>query len=207
MVAAGANGKAKSQGSTVREAGVHAIIVTLGGGIWGFFGAVGLDGRYGLVPQIIDVFIVLLLVAAGWMLVQAARHLPQEGQTRFQARFRTYLQVVRIEYVAIAAAVILGNVIHQQIWIMPVIALIVGIHFFALVNILQRVPALVKGALLCLTIIITVALLPATVRFNGGEVVLWAFVPGIACAMVLWVDAVMALGRGYSLRARTEALA
>lgn len=153
---------------------MHAIIIALSGGFWAFFGAQGFEGRYGSLPLLVDLIIVLALAAAGWMLVQAARQLPQAGVTRFQTRFRTYLLIVRLEYSAIILTVILGNVLQQQNPIMPIIALIVGIHFFALVNILQRIPSIIKGALLCLTAIITVVLWADP---------LWLWVGDIACAL------------------------
>lgn len=191
-------------GARAREAGQHAVVVGIGGGVWAFFGSLGLGGLFGSAPGVFDIIVVLALAGAGWTLTRSLEGTPAGDQTQFQTRFRSYLMIVRIEYGAIVLAVVLGAVLKQVNWIMPVVAVIVGVHFLALVNILERIPAIIKGVALIVVALVTVTVLPVSVSAGGHSLLLWALVPGAACALTLWIDGALALARGYRLRAQVD---
>jgi hypothetical protein len=179
-------------GTRASERGLHAVIVAVGGSIWAFFGLQGLQGWGGALPFIALAVIPIALVAVGLALRARAARMAQ-GASRFQAMRGRYLTIVRLEYGAIIAAIIICNLIHQQMYLMPIIALIVGIHFFALVPVLQTRSAYVKGALLVLIAILTPLALPQHAHPGGRDLLPWELLPGLATAAVLWIDSLTAL--------------
>ncbi|MBV9619131.1 MAG: hypothetical protein JO201_07955 [Verrucomicrobia bacterium] len=90
---------------------------------------------------------------------------------------------VTLEVVAIVLAVVLLKRCNAKQYILPVIAFIVGAHFFGMVPALHSKDFWFVGGAMCLLAIVTMLTL--------GER-LWAPVVGIGCALILWLSALRA---------------
>ena len=188
-------------GTRLYERGTHAIIVACGGAIWAFFGLQGLQGWRGWMPFAVLAPIPLLIILAGLYLRTRSIALPL-GESRWKRGRGGYLMIVRLEYLAIGAAIILCALLQRTVYLLPIIAVIVGVHFFALRSILPTVPAIVKGAILTLVGALTVALLPQRIVAGAPmehTLILWEVVPGLLSAAVLWFDGVSAALGGFRL--------
>ena len=188
-------------GTRIYERGLHAVIVACGGALWVFFGLQGLRGWLGWIPFAVLAPIPILIILAGLMLRARSVALPQ-SESRWKQRRGAYLLVVRLEYLAIVVAIVLCAVFQQSVYLLPVIAVIVGLHFFALTSILPTVPAIVKGAILTLVGILTVALLPQRIEASAPiahALILWEVVPGLMIAAVLWFDGAAAALGGFRM--------
>ena len=98
--------------------------------------------------------------------------------------------------VAIGSTFMLGFRLRHPEYIPPVVALIVGLHFFALAPILRMRFDYVIGSLLCLPALVTIFLLPVYADAGApppGRVFLWGAVVGIGSAVALWLGAVSRL--------------
>jgi hypothetical protein len=178
-----------------------AIIFTLLGSAWAIFGVWSLGAQSGpLVATILAVFVLLLLVVSITAVRQVLR-LPQDAlSTEMRERVarvkRGFGIVNMIQGIAIGITFMLGFRLQRPEYIPPVVALIVGLHFFALAPILQKRFDYIVGSLLCLLALVTMFALP--VYANAGEagpgrIFLWGAVIGIGSAMALWLGAISRL--------------
>lgn len=101
---------------------------------------------------------------------------------RHSAEFdgRVYGIIVTLEVIAIAIAVIVLKRSGVKHYVIPMIAFIVGAHFFGMVPALHSNDFWWVGAAMCLLPAATVLILPQRA---------WAPVVGIGCALILWLSA------------------
>ncbi len=139
------------------------------------------------------VILAALVIPAMWVLKRASG-LPRqtvdaevEGQIR-----RTFNRANTAQWIAIPAAVILLNVVHQTAYIVPAVATIVGVHLFPLARAFQYSMHYVTGALLILWSAATVLLLP---REN------------VASVGALGTSAILLLSASYNLTNAARAAA
>src|SRR5262249_54001317 len=92
------------------------------------------------------------------------------------------------------ASSILGAV-GQDVLIVPVIVLIVGLHFLPLAPVFNVPLYYVTGALLVLAALVTLVVVPKARTVHG--VALWVVIPATCSALILWATAatVLAMGR------------
>jgi hypothetical protein len=95
------------------------------------------------------------------------------------------------EALLIALASILLSANRLDDFIVPVIALIVGLHFLPLAWLFQVRFYYATGALISLVAVVTLLAVPRTAAANGAP--LWVIVPATGCAVVLWLTAAVAL--------------
>jgi hypothetical protein len=96
---------------------------------------------------------------------------------------RIYGIFVTLEIVAIFIAVVLLKRIGAKQFVVPVIALIVGAHFFGMVPALHSNQFWWVGGVMCVLPVVTILALPQST---------WAPVVGIGCAVILWSSALSA---------------
>jgi hypothetical protein len=87
---------------------------------------------------------------------------------------------VTLELVAIVLAVFLLKRCNAKQYILPVIAFIVGAHFFGMVPALHSNDFWFVGGAMCVLAIVAMSMLPERI---------WAPVVGIGCALILWLSA------------------
>lgn len=154
---------------------IGAIIVASFALVWIAAGASQLDRRW---------FVTLLALAflISGAIIFAAIRIPFE---RHSAGFngRIYGIFVMLEFIAIFIAVIFLNRTGRTEYLMPVIALIVGAHFFGMVPALRSNDFWWVGGFMCALPLATMSILPQKI---------WSPVVGIGCAMILWLSALRA---------------
>lgn len=154
---------------------VGAIIVASFAIVWVAAGASQLDRRW---------FVTLLGVAvliSGSIIFTATRMPFGRHSGGFDGKI--YGIFVMLEFVAIIIAVVFINRFNAKQYLIPVIAIIVGAHFFGMVPALRSNEFWWVGGAMCL--------LPCLVMLLAPQK-LWAPTVGIGCAAILWLSAVSA---------------
>ncbi len=211
----GQRGQAPSPESPAHDLGYRALYASVGGGILVFLGAVGFQGKYGLLPPIAALVVTLALMMGSLaLLTNADRALAAHPSAASSPRPRgptvheRYLTITRVEYAGFFVALIACNLLGQMIWLMPLVAIISGIHYLALGRLARSVSAWAKGSLLCVLAVAVVALLPALYPAHvaaSTQIYLWWVVIGFVGGAILWFDAVYCLVRGLRPRAHATA--
>ena len=192
------------------------------GFIMAFFGAAwwgwGVGGIQGVFPgETVAYFAILALVAiilliGGIQLLRAARHLPPDTspteKAREQAEGKRYGRifglVFGLEIVLIALGSILLNVFHHPEFLLPYVSIVVAVHFFPLASLFQVRLYYLTGALLALTGVIVMLVVP--VHAMIGNLRAWDVLVGSICAIILWLTGIYAelLGRSYLKQAQGQ---
>lgn len=126
-----------------------------------------------------------MLVAAIFIsiaIIGAATHIPF-GRQSGGFNGKVYGIFVGFEVIAIVCAVILLNRLKAKQYLLPVIALIVGLHFFGMVPALRSTEFWWVGGAMCALSLVTIFALPRES---------WTPVVGIGCAVILWLSALCA---------------
>ena len=154
---------------------IGAIIVVSFAVVWIAAGASQLDRRW---------FVTLLALAIliSGAIIFAAIRIPF-GRHSAGFNGRIYGIFVMLEFIAIFIAVIFLNRTGRTEYLMPVMALIVGAHFFGMVPALRSNDFWWVGGVMCALPLATMSILPQKV---------WSPVVGIGCAMILWLSALRA---------------
>jgi hypothetical protein len=185
----------------ILNACVGALVFTFYGGVWASLGIWSLGRRAEPTVAIILALALLLLVVANISYVRRVLRLPQDVLTpEMRARVKYIKRVLGIinliEGVAIGAAFTVGFILKRPDNIPPVIALIVGLHFFALAPVLRMRADYIIGTLLCLLSLLVVVALPVYTGVGdtvSGRVYVWGAAVGIGSAVVLWLGAITRL--------------
>ena len=152
-----------------------AIIVASFAILWVAVGASQLDRRW---------FVTLLALAIliSGAIIFAATRIPL---VRHSAGFngKVYGIFVALEAVVILLAVAIFNRARRKQYLIPVIALIVGAHFFGMVLALRSNDFWWVGGVMCALPLATISILPQKI---------WSPVVGIGCALILWLSALRA---------------
>jgi hypothetical protein len=93
---------------------------------------------------------------------------------------RIYGIFVALEAVAILIGVVVINRVGAKQYLMPMIAFIVGAHFFGMVPALHSNEFWWVGGAMCLLALVTVPVLPQSA---------WSPVVGLGSALILWLSA------------------
>ena len=154
---------------------IGAIIVASFAVVWIAAGASQLDRRW---------FVTLLALAIliSGAIIFAATRIPF-GKHSAGFNGRIYGIFVMLEFIAIFITVIFLNRTGRTVYLMPVIALIVGAHFFGMVPALRSNDFWWVGGVMCALPLATMSIFPQKI---------WSPVVGIGCAMILWLSALRA---------------
>jgi hypothetical protein len=193
-------------GTKIKEAGLSGAILSFGGTIWLALGFIGLEGFGGYVPFVCVLIVGISLVSMNLRNYFIGKKLPQ-SESNFSRNRKTYLLVNRLQYGGLILTLIVTNVLKEELFLMPVIGVIVGLHFIALRNVIAKTPAYLKGLILITVSILSVLLLPSKFTFGmpiDHQFIIWGLVPGIVASATLWSDATRALARGLSLMRATR---
>jgi len=167
--------------------------------VLGTFGLLKATGDW---PLLTVAFSVALLVAA-----RRAERGPSPRTSSPLAHPRAYLAIQALEYAGFAISVIVSLLVGRPDLVGTLTVAISGVHFFALAVVIGARASYVKGALLCAIVVATPLLVPPEVRLQGRPVVAWLAFPCFAAAIVLWVDAGIALGSAHRTERRPRVAA
>jgi hypothetical protein len=149
---------------------------------WVAAGARSLPRRWPLTLFVSALAISAAVLWRDYGLLRRGMHLPKSFDGA------AYGAAVMFEAVAIPVAVTLLNRFGKAAYILPAIALIVGVHFFGLVWAFDSPACWWIGGAICVLSISTIAWVPSHSRrkADGGETKLWDVVIGVGCALILW---------------------
>ena len=178
-----------------------AIVFILLGSVWAIFGLWALGAKAEpLVAIILALSMLLLLIVSINALLKVLR-LPQDA---LSAEMREHIARVKRGFgivnaaqgIAIGVTFMLCFRLQHPEYIPPVVAFIVGLHFFALAPILRMPFDYIVGSLLCLLALVTMFMLPMYANADDAlprRIFLWGVVIGIGAAIVLWLGAISRL--------------
>jgi predicted membrane channel-forming protein YqfA (hemolysin III family) len=128
----------------------------------------------------VSILSISILISAAVIIAEISAPFPKHSGG-FNGRI--YGIVVMLEVIAIIIAAMLLNRPGRKQYLIPVVAFIVGAHFFGMVPALRSNEFWWIGGAMCALALLTMSILPR--KF-------WAPVVGIGCAMILWFSALRA---------------
>jgi hypothetical protein len=185
--------------SEAHDLGRRALFAAIGGGILAFLGTMGLMGHYTLIPSIAVAVVTVALTVMCIRQLNAADRLPPQEQRPAADRTR-YLLITRMEYMGFLFALLICELFNLMVWLLPLVAIISGLHYLWLGRILPSRSAYIKGAILCLLAVGTLLLAPPLYPTHAApseQIYLWWVIVGLGGGAVLWFDALqLLLGQG-----------
>lgn len=181
--------------NSLRDLSRESLFASLGGAVLAIFGALGWQGAYGSWPVTIAAILsAALIVLSGWLYFRAGG--TEQSGNEHRAERSRYLLTTRLEYIGFIVVLVGCNLLHQLNWALPLIVLIAGVHYIVLGWLYHSPSAWVKGGLLCAVAVATILFIPQVLPNQTGAhdpILLWWIVPGLAGALILWVDAARCL--------------
>jgi tetrahydromethanopterin S-methyltransferase subunit G len=167
------------------------FFLTFFGGAWALWGTSFLQGALHIGAYVLIGLITLAFFVIGARLSRYARTLPQatalEDVATGKRIGRWFGIVFGAEVVLILLAAILLSRFGAGRFIAPMIALIVGVHFFPLAGLFHVRAYYLVGALLCLLALIAIVALLLGLQIAGPSPDSWSYFVGIGAALVLWL--------------------
>ncbi len=174
---------------SVRNRANGAWIASVFALIWALAGTSYVPGAWRTAMRIVAIAVSFVLVFSSWHLLHASRRLSvRPGHPHTQSR-RWYLVLTVAEFAAILTASLTLAAMGAALLILPVTALIVGLHFFPLALILrERLYYLIGAVLVGLG---TIGIL--------GDTDPWVAVSALGAAVVLRLGSVTRLVTGWRI--------
>ncbi len=177
------------------------------GAAWWGWGVAGIRGTF---PGETAVFFLVLacatiiLVGGGILLSRAASRLPHDPSPANRARSQaegkrygvTFGLVFGLEMAIVALGGTLLNRTHHPAFVLPFVAIVVGVHFFPLARLFDVRPYYATGAFLVLAGVAVMLAVPIDTMI--GNLRAWNALVGSLCAATLWATGIYALLRGRS---------
>ena len=158
---------------------------------WGFSGSFAIPGVLRILCILTVLLISALLLGIALHFTRTARGLPETNtQARASNPFRSRLYNIAAgaQFVAIFLVARLLTALGYADAIIAAVAIIVGLHFFALIPVFQSWRFAAVGAAMILLGLGSL-LLPPTIAWNMGSetFALRTAVVGLGCAIILWL--------------------
>lgn len=166
------------------------LFMTFFGVLWAVIGLIGLHGWGSPWLLIITIMISFTLLMGAISLLKASRRFSNQ-QTETEAKHwkrvnRWFVIIFALEGVAIGIASVITNVLNHFEMFFPIMAIIVGIHFFPLAPLFKVKTHYVTGALLCILGIITLFFVPTEATIGGHTIIASSALSGFGSALILW---------------------
>lgn len=156
------------------------FFLTVFGMLWFLIGA-----WYGkplrAVPSVVLAVVSATLFAAGFVLLQHAKRLPNAPLDKAKPIkiMRMFAVVNMVQWLAIFAANYMFNRLHQPAYIVPSVTIIIGLHFYPLVRLFEAPSHYITGTSLigwsisCM-VMLPIQSMPAMVCLGNGAILLTA---------------------------------
>lgn len=194
--------------AAVRGTAFGVIFMAFFGTLWAGIGIRGLQGWGFLWLLILSLLIGGILLLGGIVLIMNSKRLSNkmvEGDSyRWKRKNMWFGILFGLEGVLIAAASIICDSTNHLDLFVPIMALIVGVHFFPLAYLFRVKLYYISGSLLCLLSIITLIALPVRVTWGNNEIMVWWTFIGFSSALVLWGTGVVVWIAGQRLLNRAR---
>ncbi len=177
-------------GAAVRGVASGVLFMAFFGTLWANIGLGGLQGWGTPWLTIVTILAGVALLLGGISLFLASRRLSNqvsEADARRWRRMGIWFGVVfATEGILIWIASAICNAINRFDLFFPIMAIIVGVHFFPLAALFQVKAHYVVGALLCLLAIITLLVIPENITLGTQQITAQWVVLGFGAALILW---------------------
>ncbi|MFJ8102043.1 DUF7010 family protein [Lysinibacillus sp. NPDC096212] len=189
--------------AAVRGTASGVIFMAFFGTLWAGIGIRGLQGWGFLWLLIFSLLIGVILLIGGIVLIMNSKSLSNEraegNSQRWKRKNMWFGIIFGLEGVLIAiAAGICGSTNHLDLFV-PVMALIVGAHFFPLAQLFQVKIYYITGSLLCLLSAIALFTFPINVTWSNYQIMVWWTSVGFGSALILWGTGVAVWITGHRL--------
>jgi len=176
--------------AAVRGTASGVLFLSFFGALWAGLGFIGLEGWGIPWLLIIAVLVSVALCVGGFSLRSAAGQLTDqvtaENAHYWKRAGRWFTIVFATQGIAIGVtSAICGATGHYEL-ILPLTALIVGVHFLPLAPLFRVKSYYITGTLLCVLSVITLLTVPSTVTLHGEQILLWWVIVGFGSALILW---------------------
>jgi hypothetical protein len=175
-------------GARLRGTARSISIVASFAAIWGVNGSVAIPGPARIVTTLLVLLITVIWFGVAFTFHRASHHLPSTpNPTPTLFWTRAFWLAVLAECIAIPLVARLLSVTGHPDAIMPAVAIIVGLHFFGLIRVLQSWLFAMVGSAMVLLAVISLTLPPSVILAPSGErLAVRAAVVGFGCAVSLW---------------------
>jgi hypothetical protein len=196
------------RGGFVRGAASGVIFIAFFSTLWAQIGIMGLQGWGTPWLTIATILVGLALFGGSMSLLLTSRRL-QERVARAEAQERRsknkWFRIIFLtEGVLILIAAFVCNAVNRFDLFLPVMVLIVGVHFFPLAAVFRENIHYLAGALLCLLVTITLLVVPERADVGNLHIVAWEVILGFCSALILWGDGLALWLQGKRLLAYQE---
>ena len=184
----------------VRGTASGVMFMAFFGAVWADIGIGGLRVSGAIWLLIVAILIGTALFFSGIRMIRLSRHLPHTNQFRNASNVNKWFNIVfAAQFGLIAIAAMVTNVIGHFDWFFPVMAIIVGVHFFPLAHLFQVRAYYVTGTSLLLLAIATVILVPQEISIAGHTIDAWWTLIGLGSMLSLWITSFVMLNIGRKL--------
>ncbi len=174
--------------------------------LWANIGIGGLQGWGGRWPALVAILGGIGLLTGGISLLLVSRRLPsQVADVQWGSRTGLWFgSIFATEGLCIGVASGVCRALNRFDLFFPLMALIVGVHFFPLATLFQVTPYYLVGALLCALALITLLAVPDQITLGGHQIAAQPAVLGLGAAVILWGTGVGLWLLGKRMLARGE---
>ncbi|MGG0453957.1 hypothetical protein ABEY82_26730 [Priestia megaterium] len=189
--------------TAVRGTASGVIFMAFFGTLWAGIGIRGMQGWEFPVLITLSLLIGVVLFISAFALIKSSSQLSneiiKEDRDRWRKKNRWFGIIFSLEGLFIAiAAFICVSTNHLNLFV-PVMALIVGAHFFPLASLFQVPIYYITGTLLCLLATIVMLTFPVKIIVSDLQIMAWWVSVGFGSALLLWGTGVIVFLRGFRL--------
>ncbi|MDP1442296.1 DUF7010 family protein [Priestia megaterium] len=189
--------------AAVRGTASGVIFMAFFGTLWAGIGIRGMQGWEFPVLITLSLLIGVILFIGAIVLIKNSRQLTNEvikkDGDRWRKKNRWFGIIFSLEGLFIAiAAYICVSTNHLNLFV-PIMAFIVGAHFFPLASLFQVPIYYITGTLLCLLATIVILTFPVKIIISDHQVMVWWVSVGFGSALILWGSGLIVCLRGFRL--------
>jgi len=189
--------------AAVRGTASGVIFMAFFGTLWAGIGIRGMQGFEFPVLITLSLLIGVVLFICAIALIKNSRQLTNEvikkDGNRWRKKNRWFGIIFSLEGLLIAIAdFICVSTNHLNLFV-PVMALIVGAHFFPLASLFQVPIYYITGTLLCLLATIIMLTFPVKIIISDHQIMAWWVSLGFGSALILWGTGVIVCLKGFRL--------
>ncbi|NEW00474.1 hypothetical protein GYH73_000950 [Bacillus megaterium] len=189
--------------AAVRGTASGVIFMAFFGTLWAGIGIRGMQGWEFPVLITLSLLIGVILFIGAIVLIKNSRQLTNEvikkDGNRWRKKNRWFGIIFSLEGLFIAiAAYICVSTNHLNLFV-PIMAFIVGAHFFPLASLFQVPIYYITGTLLCLLATIVILTFPVKIIIRDHQVMAWWVSVGFGSALILWGSGLIVCLRGFRL--------
>ncbi|MGO1101689.1 hypothetical protein P5618_027285 (plasmid) [Priestia megaterium] len=189
--------------AAVRGTAAGVIFMAFFGTLWAGIGIRGMQGWGFLVLIILSLLIGVLLLIGAIVLIKKSSPLSNEVIKKDREQWRKkniwFGIIFSLEGLLIAmASFICASTNHLDLFV-PIMALIVGAHFFPLAALFQVPTYYITGTFLCLLPTLVMLTFPVKTIISDHHIMVWWVSVGFGSALILWGTGIIVCVRGFRL--------